>query len=425
MVSYRRLTIGVAAVLFTVMLTGLQQNGLAHAQVTGRLAPQWARVELDLKGFPSVAPASWLADGDECDQQTRYLVEPGDTLYAISRQYEVTVADIVTANDLESAHWIYPGQELIIPCPPPNPVELSAPDPRVPDPIPPLPEQPVDRAAQPVPLIYARVLDDRVPVYRQPGDATSIRYLGVGHIWMSVMDTVTHRGTDYHQINPGEYVRADRLRIQTPSSFHGVALAAQPERPFAWILRQVQPRISPAGQVNHQVPAYQRYDRVQIFATEVVGDQRWYLIGPHQWIRQIYVGQVEVTPRPEGVDPEAKWVQVNLFEQTLAAYEGDRMVYATLISSGLAVWNTPPGLFSGIHTRIEFGKMSGGTGANYYYLADVPWALYYYYAYALHAAYWHHNFGYRESRGCVNMPPHDARWLFEWAPGDLHVWVHR
>jgi LysM repeat protein len=374
----------------------------------------------------AVARLTWQADLAECAQQTVYVVESGDTLYSIALEYGVTVADIVAANNLESSQWIYPGQELIIPCAAPNPPELSQPDPLVPDPIRPIPELPVDRPAQPVSLMYARVLQNYVPVYSQPGDASPKRRLGAGYIWVSLIDKVTYQGTEYYQINPGEYVRADVLRLYSPSTFHGVALAASPELPFAWILTKVQPHITPAGMVNHQAPIYQRYDLVQIFASQYVGSQRWYLVGPHQWIRQIYVGKIELSSRPAGVGPGARWVEVNLYEQTLAAYEGDRMVYATLISSGLPVWNTPPGLYQGIQRRVEFGKMSGGLeGSDYYWLEDVPWTLYYSGAYALHGAYWHDNFGYQESHGCVNMAPYDAQWIYQWAPDDLSVWIHR
>ena len=46
---------------------------------------------------------------------------------------------------------------------------------------------------------------------------------------------------------------------------------------------------------------------------------------------------------------------------------------------------------------------------------------------ALHGAFWHDRFGYKHSHGCVNMPPRDAEWVFNWsagAPNDLWVWVH-
>jgi len=35
--------------------------------------------------------------------------------------------------------------------------------------------------------------------------------------------------------------------------------------------------------------------------------------------------------------------------------------------------------------------------------------------YGLHGAYWHDNFGQRMSHGCVNLPPSEAKWLYEWS----------
>jgi hypothetical protein len=47
--------------------------------------------------------------------------------------------------------------------------------------------------------------------------------------------------------------------------------------------------------------------------------------------------------------------------------------------------------------------------------SDVPYVMYFRGSYSLHAAFWHNNFGYRLSHGCVNLAPLDARWVFMWA----------
>jgi lipoprotein-anchoring transpeptidase ErfK/SrfK len=62
--------------------------------------------------------------------------------------------------------------------------------------------------------------------------------------------------------------------------------------------------------------------------------------------------------------------------------------------------------------------------SDYYYLEDVPWTMYFDQARALHGAYWHNGFGVATSRGCVNLSPGDAQWLFHWAEeGDwVYVW---
>jgi hypothetical protein len=51
-----------------------------------------------------------------------------------------------------------------------------------------------------------------------------------------------------------------------------------------------------------------------------------------------------------------------------------------------------------------------------YELLGVPWTCFFESkGYAFHGTYWHDNFGVPMSRGCVNMRPSEARWLFRWA----------
>jgi len=279
-----------------------------------------------------------------------------------------------------------------------------------------------------VPFTYARVVQDTVAVYSHPSDVAQglppKRTLGVGYVWVSVQGQTMYDGQSFYQINADEYVETDALSVQQPSAFRGVALAEHPQGLFAWILTSVQPSRTPAGETDAEAPIYQRYQLVQILATEHIGEQVWYRIGADQWINQITVGKVTPSTVPEGVTPGEKWIDVDLFEQTLAAYEGDHMVYATLVSSGLPGWDTPAGL-NRVWLKVAAGKMSGAEGRpDYYFLEDVPWTMYFNKDIGLHTAYWHDGFGYKRSHGCVNLPPLDAKWLFEWAPEEAWVWVH-
>ncbi len=298
----------------------------------------------------------------------------------------------------------------------------------LPDPLPELAVIPLDSPDDDsvAPLTYAQVIQDNVPVYSHPIEAAynlpPARRLGVGFLWVSVEGQTTFEGQNYYQINTDEYVRADTLGLYSPSTFQGVALAQHPERPFAWVLKAVRPRLTPQGELNYDAPVHYRYTVVQIFATEHRGSEVWYLIGPDQWLNQVYVAKVSPAAPPPDV-AGAAWVDINIFEQTLAVYVGDRMIYATLISSGLPGWDTPPGLFQ-VWYKVKKGKMSGQDNKpDYYFLEDVPWALYFNQAVAMHTAYWHNGFGYKHSHGCINMAPADAKWLFEWAPDALWVWV--
>jgi lipoprotein-anchoring transpeptidase ErfK/SrfK len=272
------------------------------------------------------------------------------------------------------------------------------------------------------PLTYAWVITANVPVYANPGDFIPVRDLGAGFLYVSVMgQPIVQGGQTWYQINPGEYIDAASVVLIRPSSFHGITLDATPDKPFGWLVYAVQPSISAGTVPTKGVKALTRYTPVTVYEETKVGEVTWYRIGDNQWVDQKKVGLVFPAPRPEGVGPSDKWIDVNTFEQTLAAYEGDRMVYATLVSSGLPQWETDPGLFR-VFAKVKLARMSGREGlADYYFLEDVPWATYFNKDMALHGAYWHDKFGFKHSHGCVNLPPADARWIFDWTtptPGD-------
>ena len=111
-----------------------------------------------------------------------------------------------------------------------------------------------------------------------------------------------------------------------------------------------------------------------------------------------------------------KWIDVDLSEQRVVAYEGTTQVNAFIISSGLPGTPTVTGTFR-IWAKVPVQDMSGGNRAagNYYYLENVPWVQYFYADYAFHGTTWHANFGRPASRGCINMSPAEAEWLFSWA----------
>ncbi len=49
------------------------------------------------------------------------------------------------------------------------------------------------------------------------------------------------------------------------------------------------------------------------------------------------------------------------------------------------------------------------------YLPGVPWTAFFAEGgYAIHGAYWHNNFGAPMSRGCINLRPADAQWIYRW-----------
>ena len=114
-----------------------------------------------------------------------------------------------------------------------------------------------------------------------------------------------------------------------------------------------------------------------------------------------------------------RWVEIDLSQQTLTAWEGNELFLHTDISSGLANTPTPVGRFRVWHMNPS-QTMSGPD----YSLDNVKHNMYFFSGYAMHGAYWHNNFGSPMSHGCVNMREEYAEKLYSFASLGMEVWVH-
>lgn len=125
-----------------------------------------------------------------------------------------------------------------------------------------------------------------------------------------------------------------------------------------------------------------------------------------------------------------KKIMVDLTNQRLYAYEGDKVVMDFPVSTGK--WNhTPTGTFN-IWVKLRYTRMAGGSGSDYYNLPNVPYTMFYYnnevskgQGYSIHGAYWHNNFGHPMSHGCINMKIADAGAIFEWADPVATGWENK
>ena len=144
------------------------------------------------------------------------------------------------------------------------------------------------------------------------------------------------------------------------------------------------------------------------------------------WMRMNEGTRTKPGPAPHDLKPGEKWVDVNLTTQTLVAYEGDKPVYATIVSSGRRNLQdkekdhpTPKGTFR-IREKHIAATMDGDVASDGpYSIEDVPWIMYFSGSYALHGAFWHTEFGRTKSHGCVNLSPEDARRIFGWTEPQL------
>ena len=113
-----------------------------------------------------------------------------------------------------------------------------------------------------------------------------------------------------------------------------------------------------------------------------------------------------------------RWVEVDLSEQHLWAWDGDKLFLDTPVSTGLPWFPTPTGEFT-IWIKLRATRMEGGEGKYYYNLPNVPYVMYFendevpgWRGYGLHGTYWHNDFGHVHSHGCVNLPTSVAKELY-------------
>lgn len=137
------------------------------------------------------------------------------------------------------------------------------------------------------------------------------------------------------------------------------------------------------------------------------------------WMRARDLARARLAPPPpEVTGANERWIDVDLAQQTLVAYEGATPVFATIVSTGKgppgSEFATRPGTHR-IWVKIFTSKMDNldkDDVDRHYAIEDVPWVQFFDGAIALHGAFWHRDFGHVRSHGCVNLAPLDARWLF-------------
>lgn len=294
----------------------------------------------------------------------------------------------------------------------------------------PLPATRPDEALASLPYHYLEVLDTRVPLYTTLDAAVNkgkpSRHLIPGFDYVAFNNQVKVGGKWYYRTASGFWMPGrDAAYLGQIPSFQGLVFERTPQTDFGWVLHDVESQ----GELRDEGPEYtgeryQRYDVVRIFAEKQSRGMTFLRIGEGEWLPARSVGRV--SPRqhaPDGVDGQ-RWIDINLGQQTLAVYEGGDLVFATLMSSGIEGNWTRPGTFQ-IDSKKETELMRGSFApdrSDYYYLENVPWTMYFDQARALHGTYWHDSFGSQQSKGCVNLSPGDAHWLFKWA--DVGDWVH-
>jgi hypothetical protein len=270
------------------------------------------------------------------------------------------------------------------------------------------------RPGRRVPYSYAIVREQSLSGFRSADEAragTVAKAFEKG-MMIAVRGTTAVDGVRYVRTWDRFLVRAEGVRgMGAGSTWVGESLAADARLPFGWTVpvkarRWDDPEGRPA---DDRVP---RRTRVQVL--EERGDT---VRTDRGWLRAADVAVVRRIAPPPGVDARGRWIDVDVGEQVLVAYEGARPVYATLVStgSGSGARRTPLGNYP-VWAKVASIDMDNQEGeAAVYTVQRVPWVLFFQEHNAVHGAYWHDRFGQRASHGCVNLAPRDAQTIFDWA----------
>ena len=182
--------------------------------------------------------------------------------------------------------------------------------------------------------------------------------------------------------------------------------------------------------------AYRFYYSTTHWVDQIVTDKNgnaWYRVLDDRYQVYYYVlaehlrriPDEEITPLSPDVSD--KRIEVDLTQQHLTAYENGNAVFTARLSSGRAGSVTPKGAFRVERKRPSRHMAANDGNGNGFDLPGIPWVAYFYWSgVAFHGTYWHNDYGRPRSRGCVNLTPENAKWIYRWTlpvvpPGEDYV----
>ena len=254
---------------------------------------------------------------------------------------------------------------------------------------------------------------------------------------ISIDRTFSWNNRNWHRTTMGLVAPADAVSITKAPEFKGVELTGEWQLPVAWS------QIKEAGiyetkdkKVFGIKDRFKRQTPIRLLAADAPGYEEiktggyTYLpTADGRWVRANEINKAEKGAPPADLKPGEKWIDVSIKNETLVAWEGDKAVFATLISAGKdgvntkASFATVQGTFR-VREKHVAATMDGDTSGELYSIDDVPYIQYFHASYALHGAFWHSDYGRVRSHGCVNLSPADAKRVFMWTEPQIPAGWH-
>ena len=324
-----------------------------------------------------------------------HIVQPGESLLQIAVDYNVSVAALMTVNQIADENLVTIGQSLIIP----SEADLQSAGSNLAEEV--TLEEAIDSDTS-----VQGLTEDPAYIIVQPGESLgqiALRY-GMNSTTLMALNGLT---------NPNLVHAGQRLRVANADG----SVTSMEEMLPNWEgdkIHIVQPGES-LGQIAQlygvKLSILMRANDIQQLGWVDVGQK---LIIP--MMPDLSLADVDYTNAP----PDGqRLLEVDLTGQWMTAWEGDKVFMHTLISSGLPDTPTVLGRYA-IYSKVEKQDMNGFNGP----LPDVPWVMYFFEGFSFHGAYWHNNFGIPMSHGCVHLTPELAKKLYDWTDLGTQVYVH-
>lgn len=317
-----------------------------------------------------------------------HVVQPGENLFRIALRYGLSTGDLARANGISDPSQIYAGQSLVVPSNNPG----------------------ADDSAVVVnPLIAGTPTTHTIA--RGENLASIARQYGITVEQLIQINNITNPNLIYAGQQLTVWAAPDAAAPQADPNA-SVPPAPQPEAPLpaaSTATHTVQP-----GEHLAQIARQYGVSWVSIAQANGIANADHIYAGQQLTIPAPGtipdLGIIEAPPAPAPTIFFGRQIVVDLSDQRTYAYENGALVRNVLVSTGLPATPTVQGDFT-IYRKLGAQTMTGPG----YYLPDVPYVMYFYQGYSFHGTYWHNNFGFPMSHGCVNMPTPEAEWLFNFA----------
>jgi hypothetical protein len=263
-----------------------------------------------------------------------------------------------------------------------------------------------------LPQRYAFIKFDGTRAYHHPSDYFRNDYVEAFGKSFGIVVTgeQIYEGVEFVRTRRHLWIERASVHFVDGSPFKGEKLLRGQSLDLAWVsVRPSKVFDRPGGRV---IKRLDRHTLVSIASSKGA----WAKLRGGGWIQSAALARPKRVQPPDDVGPTDRWIDIDIEQQVLVAYEGETPLFATLVSTGRnnKQSETPLGTFQ-IWVKLDYSDMDDLERTDVdknYAIQDVPWVQFFKGSYGFHAAFWHNDFGRRRSHGCINLSPEDARYLF-------------